>query len=75
MMTYGPFPEPLFGHDERAARLWRRNHEQVVIREDLRDISRLPDLGRLELMAAMLPERVGSLISLTSLREEPGSQL
>jgi len=69
MMTYGPFPEPLFGQDERAAKLWRRNHEQIVIREDLRDISRLPDLGRLELMAAMLPERVGSLISIASLRE------
>lgn len=69
LMTYGPFPEPLFEHDERAARLWRRNHQQIVIREDLRDISRLPDLGRIELLAALLPERVGSLLSVASLRE------
>jgi len=69
LMACGPFPEPLFEQDEQAARLWRRHHEQVVIREDLRDISRLPDLGRLELLAAMLPERVGSSISLAGLRE------
>ena len=70
LMTYGPFPEPLFGQDARKANMWRRTHEQIVIREDLRDISRLPDLGRLELMTAMLPERVGSLFSVKSLRED-----
>jgi len=69
LLTYGPFPEPLFGQDVRGANLWRRNHEQIIIREDLRDISRLPDLGRLELMAALLPERVGSPFSIASLRE------
>jgi predicted AAA+ superfamily ATPase len=68
LMTYGPFPEPLFRQDIRKANMWRRSHEQLVIRQDLRDISRLPDLGRLELMTAMLPERVGSLFSLASLR-------
>ncbi|MFH1024102.1 MAG: ATP-binding protein [Planctomycetota bacterium] len=70
LMSYGPFPEPLFGQDARAANLWRRTHDQIVIREDLRDISRLPDLGRLELMTALLPERVGSLFSVASLRED-----
>jgi hypothetical protein len=69
LLTYGPFPEPLFGHNVRQANMWRRTHEQIVVREDLRDISRLPDLGRLELLTAMLPERVGSLFSLASLRE------
>jgi hypothetical protein len=70
LMRFGPFPEPLFGRDEKSARLWRTTHEQTVIREDLRDISRLPDLGRLELMASLIPERVGSLFSLNSLRED-----
>lgn len=70
LLTYGPFPDPLFGQDAQNARLWRRTHEQSVIREDLRDISHLPDLGRLELMASLIPERVGSLFSVTSLRED-----
>lgn len=69
LLQYGPFPEPLFGQDVRMANQWRNVHEQIIIREDLRDISRLPDLGRLELMTAMLPERVGSLFSHAGLRE------
>jgi len=70
LMAYGPFPEPLFEQDARSANAWRRTREQAVIREDLRDISRLPDLGRLEMMASLLPERVGSPFSVANLRED-----
>jgi len=66
-MTYGPFPEPFLEQDLRKARLWRRSREQLIVREDLRDLSRLPELGRIEMMTALLPERVGSLFSPISL--------
>jgi predicted AAA+ superfamily ATPase len=42
LMSFGPFPEPLLGQDTRKARLWRRSRERLVVREDLRDLSRLP---------------------------------
>ena len=67
LMSFGPFPEPLLGQDARKARLWRRSRERLVVREDLRDLSRLPDLGRIETMTTLLPERVGSLFSVASL--------
>lgn len=67
LLAYGPFPEPLLAQDMRRARLWRRSREQLVIREDLRDLSRLPELARVEMLTAMLPERVGSLFSPSSL--------
>ncbi|MBI2920049.1 MAG: ATP-binding protein [Planctomycetes bacterium] len=67
LMTYGPFPEPLFSQNARRTNLWRRNREQLVIREDLRDLSRLPELDRVEMLAALLPGRVGSLFSYASL--------
>ncbi len=66
LMAYGPFPEPLLAQDKRKARIWRRNHEQLVVREDLRDLSRLPELGRIEMLNALLPERIGSLFSFAS---------
>ena len=69
LMAYGPFPEPLLAQDARKARLWRRNREQLIVREDLRDISHLPELGRIETMTSLLPERVGSLFSLVSMGE------
>ncbi len=67
LMTYGPFPEPFLGQDVRKARLWRRSREQLVVREDLRDLSHLLDLSRIETMNTLLPERIGSLFSLASL--------
>jgi len=70
LLRYGPFPEPLFAQDAAQARLWRRNREQLVIRQDLRDLSRLPDLGRIETMTSLLPERVGSMFSLSSLARD-----
>jgi len=67
LMTYGPFPEPLLAQDARKVRIWRRNHEQLIVRQDLRDLSRLPELGRIEMLNALLPERIGSLFSFASI--------
>jgi hypothetical protein len=69
-MAYGPFPEPFLAQDAHRARLWRRNREQLVIREDLRDLSRLPELGRIEMMTAILPARVGSMFSPAALARD-----
>lgn len=70
LMVYGPFPEPLLAQDLRKTRLWRRNREQLVVREDLRDLTRLPELGRIEMMTALLPERIGSLFSFASMARD-----
>ena len=68
-MHYGGFPDPLFSQDEKKARLWRKGRMEKVIREDLRDISRIPELSRIEMLAALLPEKVGSLFSIASLTD------
>lgn len=68
LLKFGGFPEPLLGQNERKAKLWRRNRIDTVIREDVRDLTRIPELGRIEMLAALLPERVGSLFSMASLR-------
>jgi hypothetical protein len=70
LMAYGPFPEPFLTQDARRVNLWRHSREQLVIRQDLRDLSRLPELERIEMMTALLPERVGSLFSMSSLARD-----
>jgi len=70
LVEFGPFPEPVLSQDVKRARLWRRTRIEAIIREDLRDLSRIPDLSRVEMLAALLPERVGSLLSVQSLRED-----
>ena len=68
-MKYGPFPEPLLKQNSRQAKAWQRQRHDLIIREDLRDISRIPELARIEMLAALLPERVGSLFSISTLIE------
>lgn len=70
LMEFGPFPEPLFAQNVKKARLWRKTRRELIIREDLRDISRIPELSRIELMVSLLPEKVGSLFSINSIRED-----
>ena len=70
MLTLGTFPEPLLGGNERKARLWRRSRLERLVREDLRDLTRIAELSRVEMLASLLPERVGSPLSRAALRED-----
>jgi len=70
LMKLGPFPKPLLSQNARKARIWQRERRELIIREDLRDLSKLPELDRVEMMAALLPGKVGSTFSLNSLRED-----
>lgn len=68
LMKFGPFPEPLIKQNVSKWNIWRRNRHEMIIREDLRDIGRSSDLGKIEMLASILPERVGSPLSINSLR-------
>lgn len=70
LLQFGGFPQPFLSQDSKKATLWRQHRVEAVIREDLRDLSRIPELSQIEMLAALLPERVGSLLSLNSLRED-----
>lgn len=70
LLQYGGFPEPFLAQNAKQARLWRQGRVERVIREDLRDLSRIPELSQIEMLASLLPERVGSVLSLNALRED-----
>ncbi len=69
MMQFGTFPEPLLKQSVRKARLWRRERRERVIREDLRDLTRTLELSQIEMLAALIPPRVGSPLSVACLRD------
>lgn len=64
------FPEPLFAGSESRLRRWRRGRNHLVLREDLRDLTSIRDIGLVEALVELLPERIGSLLSLNALRED-----
>ncbi len=70
LLRYGGFPEPFLRQDERFLRLWRTGRVEKIVREDLRDLSRIPELSRVEMLVSLLPERAGGPLSVQSLRED-----
>ena len=70
MMIYGGFPEPFLKSNKRFSTKWRRDYKSLLLYEDLRDLSRIQDLKGVEQLVLMLPERVGSPLSINSLRED-----
>ena len=64
------FPDPLFAATDRRLARWRRTRRQLVLREDLRDLSRIREIGQVDQLVDLLPERIGSPLSVNALREE-----
>jgi predicted AAA+ superfamily ATPase len=72
LLRFGGYPEPLFRGEEEFHRLWQRQLKQRVIREDLRDLEHVKEISLIELLVELLPSRVGSPLSIQSLREDLG---
>jgi len=70
LLEYGGFPEPLLAQSKRTHRRWQKERIERFFREDLRDLENVRDLSSIQLLSDILPERVGSPLSLNSLRED-----
>jgi hypothetical protein len=70
LVRFGGFPEPFLAGSDRTLRRWQKERLERFFREDVRDLETVRDLGSVQLLADMLPERVGSLLSLNALRED-----
>jgi len=70
MLKFGGFPEPLFKQSEKALRRWHNQRVERLVREDIRDIENIRELSLLQVLVDTLPSKVGSLLSLNSLRED-----
>ncbi len=70
LLALGGFPEPFLSGSERFARRWALGYRERLIREEITSLESVSDLGRMELLALSLPDRVGSPLSLNALRED-----
>ncbi len=70
LILLGGFPEPLLSGSEVEARRWRLNYSQRLIEDEVRSLEQVHDLARLELLLDHLPQTVGSVLSINSLRED-----
>jgi len=67
---WGGFPEPLFARSDEVHQIWSKNRLELLIRQDLRDISNFLNYNQIEVLASILPEKVGSSLSITNLMQD-----
>ncbi len=70
LLELSGFPEPYYSGSKKIQRIWSTNRNEKIVREDLRDLSRLPELSQVEMLTSLLPEKIGSPLSVQSLRED-----
>ncbi|MFN2267306.1 MAG: ATP-binding protein [Desulfonatronovibrio sp.] len=69
LLRYGGFPEPCLRSTELFWRRWQRERLHKVIYEDIRDLEHVREISLVELLTEDLPGRVGSPLSIKSLKE------
>jgi predicted AAA+ superfamily ATPase len=67
LLRFGGFPEPFLRQETRFWNRWRRLRSQQLFKEDLRDLTRIQELGQVETLAELIRLQVGQLTSYTSL--------
>jgi predicted AAA+ superfamily ATPase len=70
LVARGGYPEPLVKDDDRFSRRWRNLRNGQLLKEDLRDLTRIQDLGQVEVMAQILRREAGQLLNLASLARQ-----
>lgn len=69
LWQFGGFPEPFFAHDKKRLTRWQNAHRQLILREDLRDLTLVREVGLIEALIELLPERIGAPLSINNLSE------
>ncbi len=70
LWDHGGFPEPFVKRDARFSRRWRQLRDELLVREDVRDMTRIQELAQLEILVALLRERSASQLSYSNLARE-----
>ena len=67
LLTYGGFPEPYLKRKKSFFNHWKRLRTDQLFREDLRDLSRVQEIGQIQLLAEILQEEASHSLNYSSL--------
>ena len=70
LMTVGGFPEPFLRASLSYYRRWQRAHIDVILKEDLLNLTAIRDLQSIDTLLALLRTRVGSPLSVRKLAND-----
>lgn len=70
LLNYSGFPEPFSKASNRFFRRWQMDMVDQIIREDVRDLTRIIETENIASLIIRLPDRVGSPLSINALKED-----
>lgn len=70
LLHFGGFPEPFLKANTRFANRWKRLREDQLIREDIRNLTRISETDQVHMLARLIAARAGQLVNYSSLANE-----
>jgi predicted AAA+ superfamily ATPase len=67
LWTFGGYPEPYMRSDTRFFNRWKRLRMDSLFEEDLRDLTRVTDMGRMRVFAQRLVQTIGGALNYSHL--------
>ena len=70
LLLYGGFPDPFLRRQKRFSHVWSKTRRNQLFREDLRDLTRIMHIDKMELLATFLTHQAGQLITFSELAKK-----
>ncbi|BAI81472.1 ATPase, AAA family [Deferribacter desulfuricans SSM1] len=70
LWSFSGFPEPFLKNNIEFYNIWANERKKTVIKEDIRDAYYIKDISNIEILSTLLPFKVGSPLSVNSIRED-----
>jgi len=67
LLVHGGYPEPFVTRDPRFTRRWQRSRLAQLLREDVRDLTRVQQIDQLVMLGRLLAQRSGQQLVYSSL--------
>ncbi len=70
LLTVGGFPEPYLDNSLTAARRWRKERFDRILKDDIRELEPIREINNISLLVDLLKSRVGSPIVISNLAQD-----
>ncbi len=73
LLELSGFPEPYLSGSKTEYKKWQKSHLDIILKQDLLETETVQNIKAVELLIDLMTDRIGSLISYNSLREDLGT--
>lgn len=70
LFKFSGFPEPFIRNSQNFYNIWFQERKKLLIREDIKNAYALREISNMEILSNILPDKIGSPLSINSLRED-----